>query len=202
MTEHPRTCYTTIWFRAMQKWAHTGVHCSGNSHWQRGRSTRDNWELNDDGRVDKGLQCKDFPVWTPERGQCVDDHGFRQENDAVPAPWGQAEPSQLSTEVKNTEIRSFFIFLPCLIFSWERTSWLFHSLFVQFVLSGVFCTPPVTACSAQTHTDNLKVMLSSLFGWFADSERTLTPLTNEGALVTLQLLKSSLVDTTLAKFTL
>lgn len=95
----------------------------------------------------------------------------------------------------------FLLYLPSLS---ERTSWLFHSLFVQFVLCGLFCGPPVTACSVQTHTETPSPEgdVTSLTGWFADSERALTPLTNEGALVTLQLLKSSLVDTTLAKFTL
>lgn len=99
----------------------------------------------------RGCKCKDLPVWTPERRQCVHGRGFGQGSDAVPALWCQAEPSQLSTEEKSTEICSFFIFPPCLIFSWERTPWLFHSLFVQFVL--LRCVLLASRdCSAQTHT--------------------------------------------------
>lgn len=62
----------------------------------------------------KGCKCKDLPVCTPERRQYVHGHGFRQGTNAVPAPWGQAGPSQCSTEEENTEICSFFIFPPCL----------------------------------------------------------------------------------------
>lgn len=101
----------------------------------------------------RDCKCKDLPVWTPERRQCVHGRGFGQGSDAVPALWCQAEPSQLSTEEKSTEICSFFIFPPCLIFSWERTPWLFHSLFVQFVL--LRCVLLASRdCSAQTHTDD------------------------------------------------
>lgn len=148
---------TLLWHSDLRRYKSELTH-SGTGRWKQkvaegegGQGATGNWMMMV--RWTRACTCKDLPVWTPEWRQCVHGHGFRQGTDAVPAPWGQAEPSQLSTEKKNMEICSVFIFPLCLIFSWERTSWLFHSLFVQFVLCGVFCRPPVTSCSAQTHTD-------------------------------------------------
>lgn len=144
---------------------HAGVHRGGNSQWQRGREDRDNWELNDDGRVDKGLQMqRPSSVDTREKTMCTWPW-FQAGNQCCPSPLGSGRAQPTWHRGENTDIYSFFTF-PCLIFSWERTSWLFHSLFVQFVLCGVFCRPPVTSCSADTHRQHLhlKVMLTSLFG--------------------------------------
>lgn len=77
---------------------HTGVTMVGTASGTGRGSTEENWMMMVGWT--RGCKCKDFPVWTPERRQRLHGHGFRQENDALPAPWGQAEPSQLSTEVK------------------------------------------------------------------------------------------------------
>lgn len=88
---------TLLWHSDLRRYKSELTH-SGTGRWKQkvaegegGQGATGNWMMMD--RWTRACTCKDLPVWTPEWRQCVHGHGFRQGTDAVPAPWGQAEPA-------------------------------------------------------------------------------------------------------------
>lgn len=145
--------YSAVWFTVIQKWARTlGYTVVETASGRGGGSTgiTGNWMMM--AGWTRGCKCKDLPVWTPERRQCVHGHGFRQGTNAVPAPWGQAEPSQLGTEEK---IQIYIPSLPSLVwFSLGRELLGYFTVYLSS-LSFVVCFAGLLwLLVVQTHTDN------------------------------------------------